>query len=72
MLNESLVITGNGKPHFGFSGLSSNLKEMEKGELKNLKLAYKLKIVGFFEYAFLVVFSLAKYLRRILIVKTRK
>lgn len=34
LLNESYVLTGGGKPDFGFSGLSSNLKEMEKGELK--------------------------------------
>ena len=35
LVNESLVITGGGKPNFGFSGLSSNLWQMEKGELKN-------------------------------------
>lgn len=70
--NESTTITGNGKPNFGFSGLSSNLKEMEKGELKNMKLGYKLGVVGVFEYAFLVCYSLIKYFRRIVIVKWRK
>lgn len=72
LLNESLVITGDGKPNFGFSGLSSNLKEMEKGELKNMRLGYQLKVVGLFEYLFLVIYSLIKYIRRIVIVKLRK
>jgi len=72
LLNESLVITGGGKPNFGFSGLSSNLKEMEKGELKNMRLGYKLGIIGFIEYCFLVFYSLMKYLRRLVIVQFRK
>lgn len=72
LLNESLVTTGDGKPHFGHSGLSGNLIEMQKGEYKNLKDALNLKIVNLFEYAFLVVYSTSKYVRRILIVKTRR
>lgn len=69
LLNESLVITGGGKAHFGASGLSGNIKEMEKGELKNMKYAYDLNVINFFEYGALVVFSILKYLRRVLIVK---
>ncbi|WP_246860245.1 glycosyltransferase family 2 protein [Olivibacter sp. LS-1] len=72
LLNESLVITGDGKPNFGFSGLSSNLKEMEKGELKNMRLGYQLGVVGFLEYVFLVFYSLIKYIRRLAIVKLRR
>ncbi|KDN53959.1 glycosyltransferase family 2 protein [Flavobacterium seoulense] len=71
LLNESLVITGDGKAHFGHSGLSGNLKEMEKGELKNLKDALRLKIINSIEYSCLVVFSILKYFRRIIIVKIR-
>lgn len=71
LLNESLVITGDGKAHFGHSGLSGNLKEMEKGELKNLKDALSLKIINIFQYLCLVVFSILKYFRRIVIVKIR-
>jgi len=70
--NESLVITGGGKPDFGFSGLSSNLKQMELGELKNIRDGLNLKIIGRIEYVFLVLYSLIKYVRRILIVKMRK
>jgi len=72
LLNESLVLTGGGKPDFGFSGLSGNLKEMEKGELKNLLTARKMGVIGSFEYYFLVIYSLLKYWRRIIIVKLRK
>jgi len=72
LLNESHVITGGGKAHFGESGLSGNLKEMEKGELKNIYFAYNSKIIGLFEYLFLVLFSLLKYLRRIIFVSLRK
>ena len=71
LLNESLAITGGGKAHFGHSGLSGNLKEMEKGELKNLKDALNLKIINTFEYFCLICFSVLKYVRRVLIVKIR-
>lgn len=72
LLNESLVITGGGKAHFGHSGLSGNIKEMEKGELKNIKDALELKIINFFEYLLLICFSLLKFSRRFIIVKMRK
>lgn len=72
LLNESLVITGGGKAHFGHSGLSGNLKEMEKGELKNLKVALSLRIINTIEYYCLLCFSILKYLRRIVISKTRQ
>ena len=72
LLNESLVITGGGKPSFGFSGLSSNLWQMEKGELKNMKTALSLKIINLFEYFLLVIYSLLKFVRRLMIVKFRK
>jgi glycosyltransferase involved in cell wall biosynthesis len=71
LLNESLVITGGGKDHFGHSGLSGNLKEMEKGELKNLNDAYRLGIINFVEFSCLNIFSVLKYIRRIIIVKLR-
>jgi glycosyltransferase involved in cell wall biosynthesis len=71
LLNESLVTTGDGKPHFGHSGLSGNLKEMQKGEYKNLRDALGLKIINKIEYFLLYGYSTAKYLRRLIIVKLR-
>jgi glycosyltransferase involved in cell wall biosynthesis len=71
LLNESYVITGGGKPDFGHSGLSSNLLEMEKGELKNIKDALDLKIINYAEFLLLNIYSVGKYLRRVLIVNLR-
>lgn len=72
LLNKSLVITGGGKPNFGYSGLSSNLWEMEKGELKNIRLALNMKVINIIEFIFLYFYSLVKYIRRIFIVSLRK
>lgn len=64
LLNESLVITGGGKPTFGHSGLSSNLFKMEQGELKTIYFAYKKKFINEFEFVSIYFFSLLKFLRR--------
>ncbi|SEA87181.1 Glycosyltransferase involved in cell wall bisynthesis [Flavobacterium gillisiae] len=71
LLNEQLVLYGQGKVGFGVSGLSANLKEMEKGELKNLSFAYQQNYISLFTYAVAVFYSVLKYFRRILIVKIR-
>ncbi|MCI6953061.1 MAG: glycosyltransferase [Spirochaetia bacterium] len=55
------------KDKFGESGLSGNLRMMEKGELYNLKYAYKNLNVPFFLFIFAYTFSLLKYIRRIII-----
>ncbi|WP_394675137.1 glycosyltransferase family 2 protein [uncultured Chryseobacterium sp.] len=70
-LNQNLIFFGDGKAGFGESGLSANLKEMEKGELKNLKFAYEKGWINSFLYFITVCFSIIKYIRRILIVKFR-
>lgn len=72
LINDQLVNYGQGKNGFGVSGLSANLIEMEKGELKNLKFAYLQKYISLFTYFIAVIYSLIKYCRRILIVKFRK
>jgi glycosyltransferase involved in cell wall biosynthesis len=69
LLNESLLIFGDGKMGFGQSGLSANLREMEKGELQNLKFALSQKYVSLFGYIFLIIFSILKYCLRVIIVK---
>jgi hypothetical protein len=71
LLNEQLILYGQGKVGFGVSGLSANLKEMEKGELRNLSFAYQQNYISFFTYSFAVFYSILKYFRRILIVKLR-
>ncbi|UFK98148.1 glycosyltransferase family 2 protein [Kaistella faecalis] len=64
LLPEKLVIAGDGKKSFGFSGLSANLKEMEKGIQKNIREMYQTNRINFPEYLFYFVFSKLKYLLR--------
>lgn len=71
-LNERMSKSVTNKERFGESGLSGNLREMEKGELKSLKLAYKELGVPFTKYCGACIYSVLKYFRRILIVAKRK
>lgn len=68
-INEQLVIYDGGmKSGFGESGLSGNIIEMEKGELKNLKFSREKLGVNLFIYYFSVLFSFLKFCKRIIIV----
>lgn len=72
LLNESLVITGGGKAHFGESGLSSNLFSMEKGELSNFIRLFNQKKISLFIFLIIYVFSFLKFIRRLVIVAYRR
>ena len=65
LLNEELVLAGNGKRSFGISGLSGNLKEMEKGFQKNLKENFRFKRINFSAYILYFFFYKLKYIFRI-------
>ncbi len=65
----SYEIAGNNKVPYGESGLSANLKEMHKGNLRNIKMLYKKRNISNLFYLFLICFYDAKYYRRILISK---
>ena len=71
MMPESLVETGGGKPHFGFSGLSANLKGMSNGVIKNYNDIYNLGYISKTKKTALVFFERIKYLRRVLISRFR-
>lgn len=71
-LPEQVVISGCGKPTFGFSGLSSNLKGMHKGTIKNIEELKENKVISAGFYYFLRIFYWMKYIRRIIITKMRK
>lgn len=64
ILAESLVETGSGKKSFGESGLSANLKEMEKGIQKNLKEMRKSHRINLIEFLLFWLYSKLKYLIR--------
>lgn len=70
-LPVQMVYYGGGKPGFGFSGLSANLKKMYDGNIKNINELKRDSIISFEFYWFLRVFYWIKYLRRILITMTR-
>lgn len=67
LLNKNFVRSVTGKSGFGDSGLSANLWKMEKGELHNIKMAYKMKVVNLPEFIFIYLYSFLKYIRRIVI-----
>jgi glycosyltransferase involved in cell wall biosynthesis len=71
LLNESLVVTGEGDVHYQEKGLSSNLWAMQKGELTNLNFALNAKIINLFDYFLIFNFSFFKYFRRVLLVKSK-
>lgn len=64
IINKKLVITGNGKPSVGFSGLSANIKKMEEGVQKNINEMYVLKRISAVEYLIFKLFSKFKYFVR--------
>ncbi|WP_299315653.1 glycosyltransferase [uncultured Aquimarina sp.] len=65
LLNKSLVLTGDRKPNFGYSGLSSNLLGMFKGELKTIRMAKEKSIITSVDSVFIKVVLLLKFLRRV-------
>lgn len=69
---DHLVEYDGGKNGFGDSGLSKNLKEMQRGSLYALKTAYKIKSISKLVYSFFYVYYQFKYIRRLAIVAFRK
>lgn len=70
-LPEKLVDIDIGKEFHGEKGLTSNLKGMHSGEMKNLRELYQGKNISVIVYAFFYVFFNAKYLRRLVIHRIR-
>lgn len=67
--NKVLVEYGSGKRGFGVSGLSGNLREMEKGELFNLHNLMQSNRIGILTFYLAVSFSVIKYIRRVFVKK---
>jgi hypothetical protein len=57
------------KELYGKGGLSAKLWQMEKGELSNLVQLNKSNIINFILFLSAVIFSLAKFLKRIVLSK---
>ena len=60
------------KRNWGDSGLSSKLKEMEYGELSNLKYMYKKHLISLGIFCLAVPYSYAKYIRRFIYTKINR
>lgn len=71
LLKEALVFLYD-KPMYGASGLSAKLWAMEKGELRNYAVLHGQHFISHTEYVMVSIYSLAKYLRRVLITALRK
>ncbi|MEI2396970.1 glycosyltransferase family 2 protein [Paenibacillus phytohabitans] len=71
-LPVQMVYFGNGKPEFGFSGLSANLKGMYLGNIKNINELKSNSTISTLFYIFLRLFYFAKYIRRLIISKLLK
>jgi glycosyltransferase involved in cell wall biosynthesis len=69
IINESLVLCGNGKPTFGYSGLSKNLWAMEVEEIKNYIYLFKNRYINLFKFNLITIFSFIKYIRRLIITR---
>jgi glycosyltransferase involved in cell wall biosynthesis len=59
------------KPLYGAGGLSSQLWEMEKGELANFGVLYRAKSVNLILCTVATFFSIAKFVKRLLITKLK-
>jgi len=60
------------KEAYGQGGLSSNLVAMERGELATYSKIYKSKDITFLQYLYFLVFSLAKFARRVFLIRVVK
>ena len=59
------------KPMFGASGLSSNMYQMEKHELLAYTKIFQAKKITLVTYIFTILFSLVKYLRRLILLRIK-
>lgn len=71
-ISESLEIAGGQKQQFGESGLSANLEEMYKGNIRNIMVLRKRGHISLLFYVFLKAYNDAKYVRRIILTKILK
>ncbi len=72
LLNKCVTEPITNKERFGDSGLSGNLLKMEAGELYSIKSVYQSGHISLLLFLSAASFSLMKFIRRILIVQSRK
>lgn len=60
------------KNHYGDSGLSNNMWEMEKGELSSFVDLYKNRDINILVLLCCYIFSIVKFVRRLLVIRLRR
>jgi len=69
---QLLIVYDRGKRAFGTSGLSSNLRKMHQGNVKNIEEFLTLGIISWEYYIFLRLYYYLKFIRRVLITHLSK
>lgn len=69
---KSMEIAGENKVQFGECGLSADLKQMHKGNIRNISVLKKQGMISFPFYFFLKIYNDIKYVRRIFITRKEK
>ena len=59
------------KPLYGAGGLSAQMWEMEKGELSNFGFLYSVGSIHLLLYIVAALFSFAKFIKRLLVVRLK-
>lgn len=72
LLNKCVTEPLTPKERWGDNGLSGNLVKMEQGELYNIYSAYRFKYISLLMYIFATCFSIAKFVRRLILSKYKK
>lgn len=60
------------KNFYGESGLSSNMREMQKGEISNYKKLYSKGSINIITFSSIFLYSNFKYIKRLITIKIRK
>ncbi|QWD60434.1 glycosyltransferase family 2 protein [Polynucleobacter sp. MWH-UH35A] len=69
VLKLKVPLAATYKKSFGETGLSSQLLEMQMGDLDNYKNLLKMKYINYFQWMLLCVYSWCKFVRRLIISK---
>ncbi len=72
VLNEGLVIYADNQSVFNRNALSANLSKMQRGQLKVFRFLFDSKMITAFLFFVVVLISVIKYFRRIVIAKYNK
>lgn len=72
VISHSAELAAIYKPHFGASGLSSEIHDMESADLENYRMLYQQASINLMQLISLTVYSLLKYFRRLGILQWRR